>query len=92
MINRYLNILLIFATFFISSDTEITLFENSGISIEIILLAFSFFLNLLSIKKALWKRFKPEQIARFGNIHVIYPSLSKLSYYGIIKKKIKNCF
>lgn len=62
MINRYLNILLIFATFFISSDTEIPLFENSGISIEIILLAFSFFLNLLSIKKIVKNKFSEKFI------------------------------
>lgn len=47
-------------------------------------------LNVLDIKKALKKRFKPEQIARFGNIHVLYPSLSKKSYEGIIRRKIKE--
>ena len=44
--------------------------------------------NIIHIKKALLKQFKPEQIARFGNNHVIYPSLDKKSYYEIIKK---NC-
>lgn len=51
---------------------------------------FSKKINILNIKKALNKRFKPEQIARFGNIHIIYPSLSKANYYEIIKKKISN--
>jgi len=45
-------------------------------------------INVLDIKKALSKRFKPEQIARFGNNYVIYPSLSKKSYEIIIRRKI----
>ena len=38
--------------------------------------------------KALGARFKPEQIARFGNMQVIYPSLNKTTYETIIKRKI----
>jgi len=49
---------------------------------------FSKKINILNIKKALNRRFKPEQIARFGNIHIIYPSLNKANYYEIIRKKI----
>lgn len=45
-------------------------------------------ITIVTIKKALKKRFKPEQIARFGNVHIIYPSLSKSSYQEIIKRKI----
>lgn len=45
-------------------------------------------INFLTIKKRLTKRFKPEQIARLGNTHVIYPSLSKKSYEEIINRKI----
>jgi cell division protease FtsH len=37
------------------------------------------------VKEALKKRFQPEQISRFGNNHIIYPSLSKDSYEKIIK-------
>lgn len=37
------------------------------------------------VKEALKRRFKPEQISRFGNNHVIYPSLNKDSYQKIIK-------
>lgn len=44
--------------------------------------------NVLDIKKALGQRFKPEQVARFGNNYVIYPSLSKKSYEIIIRRKI----
>ena len=45
-------------------------------------------INIIHIKNALSKQFKPEQIARFGNNHVIYPCLDKKSYYKII---IRNC-
>lgn len=44
-------------------------------------------ITILDIKNALTQRFKPEQIARFGNIHILYPSLSKQNYRDIIKKK-----
>lgn len=47
-------------------------------------------INLLTIKDALRKRFKPEQIARFGNTHIVYPALSKLSYEEIIRRKIQE--
>ena len=40
-------------------------------------------INIIHIKHALSKQFKPEQIARFGNNHVIYPCLDKKSYYEI---------
>lgn len=46
-------------------------------------------INIIHIKNALAKKFKPEQIARFGNNHIIYPCLDKQSYYTIIKK---NCY
>lgn len=49
---------------------------------------FSKKININSIKKALQKRFKPEQIARFGNTHLIYPIPNKLAYQNIIKQKI----
>ena len=44
-------------------------------------------ITVLDIKSALTKRFRPEQIARFGNTHILYPSLSKKNYYAIIKMK-----
>ena len=47
-------------------------------------------INILDIKEALTQRFKPEQIARFGNNQIIYPSLSKKSYQTIIKRKIRE--
>ena len=45
-------------------------------------------INVIHIKHALSKQFKPEQIARFGNNHIIYPCLDKKSYYEIIRR---NC-
>ncbi len=45
-------------------------------------------INIVEIKKSLTKRFKPEQIARLGNIHLIYPLLNKMAYEGIIKQKV----
>ena len=40
------------------------------------------------IKKALQNRFRNEQIARLGNIHIIYPALDKLSYQKIIENEL----
>jgi len=45
-------------------------------------------ISILDIKEALGKRFRPEQISRMGNIHIIYPSLGKNSFNEIIKRKI----
>ena len=47
-------------------------------------------INILNIKKALMNRFRPEQIARFGNTQIIYPTLSKKSYQTIIQRKVKE--
>ena len=44
-------------------------------------------ITVLDIKHALTRRFRPEQIARFGNTHILYPSLSKKNYYAIIEMK-----
>jgi len=41
-------------------------------------------LSLIDVKKALGERFKPEQIARLGNNHVIYPSFSRATYQKLI--------
>lgn len=42
-------------------------------------------LSVIDVKKALRERFKPEQIARLGNNHVIYPSLSQATYERLIR-------
>jgi cell division protease FtsH len=45
-------------------------------------------INITHIKNALQSRFRSEQIARLGNIHVIYPALSKKTYQKIIHKEL----
>ncbi|MDT8412936.1 MAG: hypothetical protein RQ875_10765 [Vicingaceae bacterium] len=47
-------------------------------------------INLPTIKKALKKRFRNEQIARFGNIHIIYPAFSSSSFKQIIKLELSK--
>lgn len=47
-------------------------------------------INVITIKNALQELFKPEQIARFGNNHIIYPSFSKETYKKIIKRYLNE--
>ncbi len=42
------------------------------------------------IKNALQNRFRYEQIARLGNIHIIYPALGRASYEKIIENELKK--
>ncbi|HDY87482.1 MAG TPA: AAA family ATPase, partial [bacterium] len=51
---------------------------------------FSTKISFVNIKAALRCRFKPEQISRMGNTHIVYPSLSKASYCTIIDKKVNE--
>jgi len=44
-------------------------------------------ITIVDIKASLVRRFKPEQIARLGNTHVLYPCLSKRNYEDIIVLK-----
>ncbi|MDR7269451.1 cell division protease FtsH [Pelomonas saccharophila] len=43
-------------------------------------------LSVIDVKQALNKRFKPEQVARLGNEHVIYPSLPRHAYEQLIEQ------
>jgi hypothetical protein len=43
-------------------------------------------LSVIDVKQALNMRFKPEQVARLGNEHVIYPSLSRRAYEQLIEQ------
>ncbi|GAB4148004.1 MAG: hypothetical protein OHK0017_10360 [Patescibacteria group bacterium] len=45
-------------------------------------------ISLVDIKHALAKRFRPEQVSRLGNIHLLYPSLNKASFQKLIQMKI----
>ncbi|CAN5227390.1 hypothetical protein BH09PSE6_BH09PSE6_03210 [soil metagenome] len=47
-------------------------------------------LSVIDIKQALNKRFKPEQVARLGNEHVIYPSLSRRAYEQLIEQSCER--
>ncbi|MFW5872639.1 MAG: hypothetical protein ACOCVN_01495, partial [bacterium] len=45
-------------------------------------------ISMPDIKHALQKRFRNEQIARLGNIHIIYPAFSSLSYKQFIRLEL----
>ena len=47
-------------------------------------------ITVVDIKKALQKRFRNEQIARLGNIFLIYPAFSSESFRKIIDLNLKN--
>jgi len=46
--------------------------------------AFTKKITVVDIKNALSRKFRPEQVARFGNIHLIYNSLVVIPYVGRI--------
>jgi cell division protease FtsH len=46
--------------------------------------------TIVNIKEALLKRYRVEHIARLGNIHIIYSSLNKKSYYKIIESNLNK--
>ena len=47
-------------------------------------------ITIVDIKGALQKRFRNEQIARLGNVHVIYPSFNSESFRNIIKLNLNE--
>jgi cell division protease FtsH len=47
-------------------------------------------ITIADIKSALTRRFRPEQVARLGNNHIIYPSLSKDSYQKLIRSSCEK--
>ncbi|MFP4528367.1 MAG: hypothetical protein ACLFQX_07445 [Candidatus Kapaibacterium sp.] len=47
-------------------------------------------IGLHDIKQQLGKRFRPEQIARLGNNHIIYPSLSSQGFRDIINAHLRE--
>lgn len=50
--------------------------------------AFTKKITAVDIKNALTRRFRPEQVARFGNIHLIYPSLRRGDFETLIRKEV----
>jgi Peptidase family M41 len=51
---------------------------------------FSGELTVIDVKKSLKKRFKPEQVSRLGNTHIVYPSLNQSSYLRLIHSICSN--
>lgn len=47
-------------------------------------------INVPTIKNALKKRFRIEQIARLGNIHIIYPAFNRGSFQRIIELELSK--
>jgi hypothetical protein len=47
-------------------------------------------ITIVDIKNALSRKFKPEQVARFGNIHLIYKSLRKTDFEKLIAEEIRK--
>ena len=52
--------------------------------------AFTTKITMLDIKAALARRFKPEQVARFGNVHLIYPSLRRRDFETLIDREMRR--
>jgi Peptidase family M41/ATPase family associated with various cellular activities (AAA) len=45
-------------------------------------------ITVVDVKNALTRKFRPEQVARFGNIHLIYKSLKKVDFEQLIVREI----
>jgi len=52
--------------------------------------AFTKKITMVDIKNALSRKFRPEQVARFGNIHLIYFSLRTEDFQKLIQREINN--
>jgi cell division protease FtsH len=55
-----------------------------------VLQARSRLIGLPEIKEALLKRYRPEQIARLGNRHIIYPAFGRSEYQQIIAAQVNK--
>jgi cell division protease FtsH len=45
-------------------------------------------ITVVDVKNALLRRFRPEQVARFGNIHLIYRSLRRRDFETLIEREV----
>jgi cell division protease FtsH len=52
--------------------------------------AFTKKITVVDIKNALSRKFRPEQVARFGNIHLIYNSLRRRDFEELIEKEVER--
>lgn len=50
--------------------------------------AFTEKVSVVDVKQALSSRFKPEQVARYGNIHLIYRSLRRADFEALIHREV----
>jgi hypothetical protein len=47
-------------------------------------------ITVVDVKNALLRRFRPEQVARFGNIHLIYRSLRRADFEALIAREVQR--
>lgn len=47
-------------------------------------------ITMVDVKNALTQKFRPEQVARFGNIHLIYNSLRKRDFEQLIEREVQR--
>jgi Peptidase family M41 len=47
-------------------------------------------ITVVDVKSALLRRFRPEQVARFGNIHLIYRSLRTSDFNHLIQREVER--
>jgi Peptidase family M41/ATPase family associated with various cellular activities (AAA) len=52
--------------------------------------AFTTKITVVDIKGALSRRFRPEQVARFGNIHLLYNSLKRSDFEQLIHREVER--
>jgi hypothetical protein len=52
--------------------------------------AFTQKITIVDVKNSLSRKFRPEQVARFGNIHLIYHSLRKTDFEQLIARDINR--
>ena len=52
--------------------------------------AFTKKITIVDVKNSLSRKFRPEQVARFGNIHLIYNSLNKKNFVELISKEVRR--
>jgi hypothetical protein len=50
--------------------------------------AFTEKVSIVDVKAALSRKFKPEQVARFGNIHLVYRSLRRTDFETLINREL----
>jgi hypothetical protein len=52
--------------------------------------AFTKKISVVDVKNALSSKFRPEQVARFGNTHVIYNSLRRMHFETLIAREVER--